>query len=473
MPNETSDDVTATGWTPDLSGQRGARYTALANAIGSAIAAGELRAGERLPPRRELAHRLGLSVNTVSSAYVEAQRRGYVVGEVGRGTYVRADPDDPDRTFSIGVRPGNLIDLSICRPCRLKSYNRCVQSTLGALGRMPDQSAMLACRPIVGFESHRAAATRWLARLGIEATPDQVVLTNGSQHALLVTLSTLVEPGAVVATEALTDHGTIALATILHFHLLGLPIDEHGIIPDGFDAACRSNAVKALITTPTLNNPTCSLMPEDRRRRIVAIARERGVAIIENGVFNALVDDGPPPLCALYRENGYFITSFTKCAMSGLRVGYLVGPERDVPRLAARVRSTSWMATPLVCEIAAQWIADGTMVDLVQAQKQELAARQQFVARAMHGCEHRNHPTGHNVWLPLPNPWRAENFVAQARVRGVSVARAEPFVVGRLAEPHAVRLSVGAAHSRSELESGLREVADLLQHSVEPAVLQF
>lgn len=460
-------------WTPDLSTQRGPHYIALANAIGTAINDGQLHPGDRLPPRRELAHTLGLSVNTVSSAYVEAQRRGWVIGEVGRGTYVRAGGDDADNQLFIGARPRDLIDLSICRPCRPRSYTRTIQSALAGLARMPDQSAVLACRPIVGFDAHRAAASQWLRRLGIEAPADRVVLTNGCQHALLVALSTLVEPGAVVATEALTDHGTIALATILHFHLLGLPIDGEGILPDGFEAACRSNAIHALITTPTLNNPTSALMPEERRRRIAAIARERGVPVIENGVFAALLEDGPRPLFAFHPDNSYFVTSFTKCAMSGLRVGYLVGPDRDTPRLAARVRTTSWMATPLVAEMATQWIVDDTMAELVQAQRDELAARQMLVDGIMEGYEYHSHPTGHNVWLPLPSPWRAENFVAQARVRGVSIARAEPFVVGRLAEPHAIRLSVGAAQSHAELERGLREVRSLLQHSSEPAVLQF
>lgn len=458
-------------WVPDLSVQRGPHYLALANAIGAAVAEGSLRPGDRLPPRRALAHRLGLSVNTVSSAYVEAQRRGYVVGEVGRGTFVRTVADEPGQHF-IGGRPRDLIDLSICRPCRPVSYTRSVQAALAALSRTSDQEAMLACRPIVGFEAHRSAAARWLSDLGIDAPPDRIILTNGCQHALLVALSTLAEPGAAVATEALTDHGTIALAAILHLQLLGLPVDDGGILPDAFEAACRSHSLAALVTTASLNNPTSSLMPEDRRRRIAAIARDHAVPILENGVFSALVEPGPPPLATLHPDNGYYVTSFTKCAMSGLRVGYLVGPERDMPRLAARVRTTSWMATPIVAEIASQWITDGTMSQLVDTQKAELSARQAIVDAILHGHDYSSHPTGHNVWLPLPSPWRAENFVAQARVRGVSVARAEPFVVGRLPEPHAVRLSVGAARSAAELEQGLMAVRDLLQHSGEPAVLQ-
>ena len=78
-----------TNWTPDLSGRNGPRYRAIADALAEDVRGGRLAAGTRLPTHRDLAWRLKMTIGTVSRAYAEAERRGLVAGEVGRGTYVR------------------------------------------------------------------------------------------------------------------------------------------------------------------------------------------------------------------------------------------------------------------------------------------------------------------------------------------------------------------------------------------------
>ncbi len=455
-------------WLPDLTRQSGPRYQALTAAIAEAIAAGTLKPGDRLPPRRDLAERLGLSVSTVTSAYVEAERRGLVTGEVGRGTYVLPPSANGEPRWFTEGRPANLIDLSVCRPCVDPLHVERLRSVLAALAEADDFAWMLACRPVIGLEKHRQAAVRWLARLGVAARPEQVVLTNGCAHALTVALATLTEPGDGVATEALTDHGLISLASVLHFRLVPLAIDDHGIVPESFAAACRDGTIKVLVTTPILNNPTVALMPEDRRREIARIARAHHVCIVEDDVFRPLLAEPPPPIAAFAPELTLYVTSFTKAALSGLRTGYLVAPEPMVMRLVARVRTTSWMATPAVAEIAARWIDDGTLAELVAWQRRELSWRQQLVHGLLGDQDHVAHPTGINVWLRLPPPWRASAFVEHARLAGVALIAPEPFIVGRAFEPHAVRLSVGTPRTRVQLEQGLRLVRDLLSRRTEP-----
>ncbi|HSK40346.1 MAG TPA: GntR family transcriptional regulator, partial [Arenibaculum sp.] len=239
-------------WLPDIGKFPGPRYLALVNAIGNAIAEGSLSPGSRLPPRRELAYRLGLSVNTVGSAYLEAERRGWVVGEVGRGTYVLATKVEPDAGYFMESRPSDVIDLSICRPCVDPEQ---VAPVCGALERMaqgPDFSWLLSCRPVIGLDIHRRAGAEWLNRIGVPAGHERIILTNGCSHGLLVVLATLTEPGNAVLTEALADHGLISLANVLHLELRGLAADEYGILPDAFEAGCRAGNVKVLVTTPTL-----------------------------------------------------------------------------------------------------------------------------------------------------------------------------------------------------------------------------
>ncbi|MCA1940326.1 MAG: PLP-dependent aminotransferase family protein [Caenispirillum bisanense] len=456
-----------TPWRPSLEGHRGPTYLALANAIADAIESGALTPGARLPPRRDLAHDLGISVNTVSSAYVEAERRGHVVGEVGRGTFVRRRSEE---TFT-GGHPEGHIDLSICRPCVLHDQIPKLRDALRTAADDPDLAAMLWCRPLIGLPPHRLAAARWLYKMGMPADPADIVITNGCAHGMLVALSTIVEPDDVVVTDALTDHGLISLASFLHFNLRPLASDRDGLIPDAVEAAVRKGGVKALVTTPNLNNPTSSLMPAERREKIAAICHQYGVAIVEDDVFGALVEDRPPPLSSFHPDDSYYVTSFTKVSVSGLRVGFLVGPPKNTQRLAARVRTTSWMATPLVADIAARWIEDGTMDEIVAGQRRELAARQALVEHYLAEFDTISHPTGPNVWINLPGDWRADGLVRQLQAQGVLVTASEPFVVGRSAGPHAVRLSVGGAETRADLERALELVRADLSQRPEPALI--
>jgi DNA-binding transcriptional MocR family regulator len=193
--------------------------------------------------------------------------------------------------------------------------------------------------------------------------------------------------------------------------------------------------------------------------------------VVENGVYDDLMPeaDRPPPLHALAPEQTYHLTSFTKGTVSGLRAGYLAAPARAVPRLTTRVRATSWMATPLAAEIAARWIEDGTADELIAWQRAELRARHAVLDRVLKGFDLARHPCSLHAWLTLPDGWRAEAFVGQARLRGVAVTPAEPFVVGRQPQPHAVRISLGPPASVDELERGLTALAEVLRDSPEPA----
>jgi DNA-binding transcriptional MocR family regulator len=461
-----------TNWLPNLGNRDGPRYLVLAEAITEAIESGDLPPATRLPTHRQLAHRLGLSVHTVSSAYAEVERRGYVVGEVGRGTFVSLRTGLDEARFILDRRPTDLVDMSILRPATGRIHAERIRAVLSEMAESEDYSTLLACRPIAGLDRHRLAGATWLNRHGHAVAADRVLIVNGCAHGLTVALATLTKPGDTVATEALTDHGTIALASILHVKLRGLETDDEGIIPDAFAAACHGGDVRVLVCTPNYANPTGTLMPEARRRRLAEIARHHGVVVVEDDVFLALSSEPIPPIAALVPEHSVYITSMTKTIVSGLRTGYLVAPDALMHRMIARLRATSWMATPIAAEIATRWIADGTADELVAWQRAELDTRLALLNRRLGGYEYIAYPHAPHVFLSLPSSWRAENFATQAKLRHVAVAPAEPFVVGRLPEPQAIRITLGAATSRTQLDSGLAALAQLLVEEPEPAYLQ-
>lgn len=455
-------------WTPRVERPDGPLYLAIAEQISDAIERGELTPGARLPTQRDLAGQLGISIHTVSQAYAEAERRGLVSGEIGRGTFVSTGTLAGDAPYLLDRRSPALVDLSINRPVYDHVHTERARSALIDLGERGDVSAMLVCRPIAGLDRHRSGGALWLRRRGLEVTPERILICNGAAHGLLVALATLCRPGDRVMTEALVDHGIIGLADLLHLQLDGLAIDAEGIVPDAFEAACRETGARVLCTTPTLNNPTVALASEERRRQIAAIAERHGVAIVEDDVYGLLVADGPPPLWAYLPEQTYYVTSFTKTVVAGLRTGYLVAPAEMVPRLVRRIRVTSWMATPLVAELATRWVDDGTAWELVQWQRAQLAARHAVVDEMLAGFAYARHPHALHLWLSLPEHWRAEALVSEARLRNVAITPAEPFAVGHERIPDAVRISIGAARTIGQLRQGLDILADMLRHEPEP-----
>jgi DNA-binding transcriptional MocR family regulator len=206
-------------------------------------------------------------------------------------------------------------------------------------------------------------------------------------------------------------------------------------------------------------------MPEARRKEIAAIARAHGVTIVEDDVHGRLHADPPPPLTGFAPEISVYVTGTAKSVAPGLRIGFMLAPRTLVPRIAASIRATTWMAAPLMAEIVSQWIKDGTADQIVKRKRQEAAARQRLAATILGRFHFQSQEAAYHLWLRLPDPWRSETFADEARRRGVAVTPAQSFVVGRAPTPHAVRVCLGAPADRQPLEKGLRILAGILEAS--------
>lgn len=448
-------------WQPNLEGSSRPRYVAIADAIARDAASGQLHPGVRLPTHRDLADKLGVTVGTVTRAYAEAARRGLISGEVGRGTFVRAAPA---RDQFLSISQNSTTNLSVNHPPSGGiETQRALSDSLAAIAARPDLDRLMVYPPDGGLPEHRAAGAAWIAGSGLAATPETVVVSSGIQHGLTAVLAASLDPGDVLVSESLTYPGMKALAGLLHLRLQGLAMDEHGLRPDALEAACRTGTVKALYCVPTLHNPTTIVMPEARRREIAGVARTHGVTIIEDDVHGPLLAAPPPPLASFAPELSFYLRGTGKCLTPGLRIGFILAPPERVPRLAASIRTTTWMAAPLMAEVMSIWIRDGTAERIVARQRAEAAARQGLAARVLAGLRYDAQPHGYHLWLHLPEPWRSETFAEQAERRGVRVTPSQIFLIGRGSPPHAVRVCLGAAPDHAQLEHALRSLADLVE----------
>ena len=455
--------VTMTNWLPSLNDLTGPRYQAIADALARDITAGQLKPGDRLPTHRDLAWHLKVTVGTVSRAYAEAERRGLTYGEVGRGTYVQGPPQARNQVLeSGGELESGFVNLDFAGPAP-GARDDLITAALRDLADDPHCLDYVGYQPLGGSPQHRAAAVRWLGLRGLSVSRDQVTLTAGAQHGILVALSALVRSGDRVATEALTYPGVQPVARALGLRLTGIDSDGQGLCPAAFDALCRAQEIKALYCVPTLHNPTSRTMPLSRREEIVAVAREHDVAIVEDDVFGHLLDNPPAPLFSLAPERVYFISSLSKSVAPGLRIGYLATSPAAAPKVAAAVRGQCWMAAPITAEIGTRMIESGSAETVLAARRQEAAARGALAHEILGDRQLDCAPGALYGWLQLPDPWRANDFAAAAESRGVKVTPAESFAVERRETPHAVRLCLGPPSSRQELRNGLEVLESLLR----------
>lgn len=449
-----------TSWSPDLESRPGPRYLAIAEQLARDLDSGKLKPGDRLPTHRDLAWTLGVTVGTVTRAYAEAERRGLIAGEVGRGTFVRERVSDAPP--ALPLPDDDFVDLARNFPVQ-EVPNDAITRTIAESAGSPEIARMLAYAPNLGLPAHRAAGAEWLARHGLRALPAEVGVVNGAQHGMTLAMAAVARAGDTVLTEHLTFYGMKSAATLLGLRLHGVAMDEYGLVPEALETACRQHAPKALYCIPTLQNPTTAIMPAERRATVAEICKRHGVVIVEDDIYGFLQTGAPPPVSSFAPDNSVFVTSLSKCVAPGLRIGFVKAPPTILERMSSALRATTWMATPLMGEIGARLIRSGDAARLAEAQRAEAIARQAIAATRLAGFDYATHASCFHIWLTLPEPWRREEFAAQARHRRVGVAPAEAFAVGRAPVPHAVRLGLSAARDRATLDRALGIVAELLR----------
>ena len=224
--------------------------------------------------------------------------------------------------------------------------------------------------------------------------------------------------------------------------VVGLAMDAEGLLPDALEAACRTRRAKLLYLTPTLQNPTTATMSLARREAIVAIARRHDLLIIEDDVNGLLPQQPVTPLVNLAPERVIYLGSLAKIACGGLRVGFVLTPPALRGAFAQAMRLSSWMVSPLLIELACKLVSQRQIMPLVEQQRQILARRGELLRHLLPGaCWQAG---SMHAWLPLPEPWRSQEFAEAANALDVGVASGEHFAAGQFAAPQGVRLSLAS-----------------------------
>ena len=431
------------------------RYKSLVDAFAADIRNGRLCPGTRLPTHRQLATQEGLALVTASRVYAELEAMGLVSGETGRGTFVRETALPPTHGIDQKDVAVGMVDLNFNYPS-LPGQAELLRGALRQLAVSGDLEALLRYQPHAGRLHERASVARHLLSRGLTVTPEQVLIVNGAQQGLAVALMSLLQPGDVVAADALTYSGFKVLAQSLHLELVPIPSTGAGPDLEALDRLCRSRPVRAVYSMPTLHNPLGWVMDIAQRARLVSIAREHGLTIIEDAAYAFLADNPPPPLADLAPECTVYVSGLSKSIATGLRVGFIVAPEPRVPALERTIRATTWNTPGVMTAIASAWLDDGTVTLLEDQKRADAQARQAIARKALAGLSCISHPASYFLWLPLSEDARADQITMALMREQIAVSTAEPFAISAHV-PHALRLALGSV-DLGTLEAALARV---------------
>jgi GntR family transcriptional regulator / MocR family aminotransferase len=326
-----------------------------------AIVGGALRPGDRLPATRELAERLAVSRTTVTVAYDRLMGEGFLVAQIGAGTFVSDDvgvaaPAEGAPEGALRPRPvWSTVRMPFLPSPGVKYDFRCGLPDVGRfpfdvwrrlLGRhmnLTEVGRVMYGEP-AGHPALRAAIARHLGvSRAVRASADDIIVTNGIQQALDLVARVLVAPGERVAVEDPGYPPARSLLDTLGLDVASVPVDAEGIVVDAIPAETR-----AVLVTPSHQFPLGHTMSLRRRVALLRWAEAHDAAIIEDDYDSEFRFAGRPiePLQNLDTSGRVLYTgSFSKTLLPSLRLGFVVVPASLRPAMHAAKYVTDWSSS--------------------------------------------------------------------------------------------------------------------------------
>ncbi|MCK1405250.1 PLP-dependent aminotransferase family protein [Bradyrhizobium sp. 76] len=452
---DVSLDGPLSAWRPRQLASEGPRYLALVNALEQDIADGRLSDGDRLPPHRDLARELSLSVGTVSKAYQEAEQRGIVSGHVGQGTFVRrrsaarAEPPPRDEP----------INLALNVPVE-GGETQILSQTFSEVMREADLAPLLRYHPHGGIWQHREIIAASMSDSKLTVNPTQLFLCNGAQHAIDIALRLVAKPGDNILVDTFTYSGFKAIAAASHLNLVPVEMDDEGIKPEALKEAYRTSGARVLYCMPTLQSPTARTMSLARRRRIAEVAEELDLAVIEDDVYGFFFTERPVPIASLAPSRTFYITSYSKCLAPAFRLGTLTVPTDHISQTELLMHASAWFVAPMLSEVVVRLIESGKLEHLLRERRLQALERYRVFLDVFPKAAKLQCPAFY-AWLPLPREWSADQFAAAARGRGILVTPRIAFAVND-GDPGATRICLGAPKDVVALSDALQTLREIL-----------
>jgi len=296
----------------------------------------------------------------------------------------------------------------------------------------------------------------------LDFSPENLVVSNGVQNALVMILKELLPEGGVLLTEGLTYPGVRFISELMGIEVVGVPTDRYGMDPEALEEFCRGDASQVLFLLPTLQNPTTITMPPERRLEIACVARKFGLPIIEDDIYALLPQETKVPVYAQAPELTWYILGLGKTLGAGLKTTYVVPPINKSPEVVfwPGARTTFWMAPPINAALTTKMIENGGVQRIVAAAREEVKRRHAIANAQLDGLEFTLGDGGFHLWLQLPAGTSRHSVAAGLLSAGIIVAKSDVYATKNAMAPEAIRIGIGNPRSSHTVQRALAIVAE-------------
>ena len=433
-----------------------ALYHQMAEQIKTRIGDGRLPAGTRLPTVRQMAKDAGVTRLTVQNAYGELQAGGWVEATVGRGTFVSKNARNGALSGNIGadVSPDAVINdivtleqLAGIRSMASASPDPALfpaEEFWSIAAKLSNDVSLATYSPSQGDAELRVQLASWSQEVGIEALPDQILITAGASQGLALTAQALTRPGDTVAVEQPTYLGLLHTLKAQGLQPVGIPLDKNGPQLDALERIIVQQRPRFFYTIPSYQNPTGYCATPERRRQLLELSRQYGLIVVEDDIYTRLSYDDRPPLPLKASDRSGLVVhvgSFSKLSSPGLRIGYVIAPSPLDQELLSLRRAADLCSPTMLQRAMAEFLAEGGMKRHIRRVLPLYRQRRNAVLAAMQ----RNMPPsvswtkpagGFTSWLTLPPINTFDDLHRAALHQGWAFAPGEAFLVQNDGQRH-------------------------------------
>ena len=444
-------------WKPDKELLKFPVYISLAELLEQDIMSGRLPANTQLPPQRELADFLDVNLSTITRAFKRCETKGLIYAIIGKGTFV-----SPNAALPVLDIPENhpYIELGPIRP--YYQFNADVADAARRILQGTYSDKLFEFELTSGNNRHRKIAATWLAEFQITTSDDHIILASGTQNALAIALLSLFKAGDKIITDVYTYSNFISLANQLGIQLISAAADHEGMLPEDLEKQCKLMDIKGIYLMPSYHNPTSITMSSRRRQEISRVIKEQDITLIEDDTYGFMTKDKLPPLATLIPENTIYVHGLSKSLSAGLRIAYVVVPDKYQKLFYATANNITLKIPLLNAEIASELIASGTAKEIIKKKCMLSEERNRLYAKYFPEYISEN-PYGFFQWLPLPDGTDGYHFEVQAGKLGVKVLCSDRFAVGDTSNFSAIRIATCSPWTIGELETGLKIIRQIIE----------
>lgn len=445
-------------------------YRQLYAAIREAIQSGQLAAGEKLPPTRDLSQQLRINRTTVAAAYQLLETDGFLRGHVGRGSFVQIPPGVKGQPLAVD---SPVISFDTARPSELLFPMGDFHSNALELLRSEQLPKILQLGSPSGYAPLREYLLQHARRNDEAREHDDVVVVNGCQQGLDLVQRLFAPPGSSVVVEDPVYPGVKKLFERAGVRLLAAPVNHDGISLEHVRALVKREKPRLIIVTPNFQNPTGVSMTLSARRELTRIARDYHTLIIENDIYGDLRYMGHRlPTLRELDESSLTLTlrSFSKVAFPGLRVGWVLASRAITSKIAEAKQFADLHADQLSQALLLRFAESGRLERHIE---RICAAGRERLTAALNACSIHLPPGssytrpegGMNLWIRLPEPLDSAELLAAAQRENVTYLPGRHFAVAT-PEPRAFRLSF-AGQTPQRIEKGVEILGHIFSRELE------